>query len=449
MKLKAILLLVPYLCLFAAAAAPAQGARDVRVNFRQTTLENGLRVITVEDHSAPVLSVAVTYAVGSRDERKGQEGFAHLLEHLMFRGSQNVGPEEHAALIQSYGGAFNAWTEKDLTTYFMSLPANQLDLALYLEADRMRGLKITDEGMRAELAVVAQEEQERYGRPYGRSLMTLDQTLYDSFAYRHATLGSISELNAASPADVKAFYDLYYGPGNAVLTLVGDFDSAEALRKVETYFGGLAAQAHPPPPDAVEPEQKRERRLTIKDPLARSPRIDIAFKVTSATPADLYALHVLSVVLQQSKQSSRLFERLVTRRGLAQNAEGHLSSRCGPAAVFYVSVTAAPGADLDEVEAETYAEIDRLKTEAVTDEELKKPERYALSDLYMTVRNSLKRAIGLSEDTVTCHDPNLINTRVGNIAAVTARDVMRVTSRYLVAGDRTVVITLPERAAAR
>ncbi|HYY98554.1 MAG TPA: insulinase family protein, partial [Pyrinomonadaceae bacterium] len=151
MKLKAILLLVPYLCLFAAAAAPAQGARDVRVNFRQTTLENGLRVITVEDHSAPVLSVAVTYAVGSRDERKGQEGFAHLLEHLMFRGSQNVGPEEHAALIQSYGGAFNAWTEKDLTTYFMSLPANQLDLALYLEADRMRGLKITDEGMRAEL----------------------------------------------------------------------------------------------------------------------------------------------------------------------------------------------------------------------------------------------------------------------------------------------------------
>ncbi len=209
--------------------AQAQTGRNVRVDFKETTLKNGLRVITVEDHTAPVVAISITYNVGSRNERQGRTGFAHLFEHMMFKGSENIGSGEHFLLVFNNGGTMNGTTNEDRTNYFEALPANQLDLALYLEADRMRSLAITKDNLDNQRNAV--QEERRLGvdnQPYGKSGEIQQELLYDNFAYKHTTIGSMEDLNAASVDDVAAFFKMYYAPNNAVLTLVGDFDTKDA-----------------------------------------------------------------------------------------------------------------------------------------------------------------------------------------------------------------------------
>src|SRR5919199_2724000 len=232
-----------FVCALAVLSAQAQGPRNVRVDFKETTLKNGLRVITVEDHSAPVIAVSVTYNVGSRDERQGRTGFAHLFEHMMFKGSENVGSGEHFYLIFNNGGTMNGTTNEDRTNYFEALPANQLDLALFLEADRMRSLAITKANLDNQRNAV--QEERRLGidnQPYGESGEVMQQTLYDNFAYKHTTIGSMEDLNAATVDDVAAFFKMYYAPNNAVLTVVGDFKTADALAKIRNDFESIPRQ---------------------------------------------------------------------------------------------------------------------------------------------------------------------------------------------------------------
>src|SRR6476660_9769274 len=264
-----------FVCAFAVLSAQAQTARSVRVDFKETTLKNGLRVITVEDHSAPVIAVSVTYNVGSRNERQGRTGFAHLFEHMMFKGSENVGSGEHFLLVFNNGGNMNGTTNEDRTNYFEVLPANQLDLALFLEADRMRALTITKDNLDNQRNAV--QEERRLGvdnQPYGKTYEAIDELAYENFAYEHSVIGSMADLSAASVDDVSAFFKTYYAPNNAIVAIVGDVDSKTALAKVEKYFGGIPAQPAPPQVDMTEPPQKEERRLTVDDQLARLPRID-------------------------------------------------------------------------------------------------------------------------------------------------------------------------------
>src|SRR6476659_6780754 len=268
-----------FVCALAVLPAQAQGPRNVRVDFKETTLKNGLHVITVEDHSAPVIAVSITYNVGSRNERQGRTGFAHLFEHMMFKGSENVGSGEHFMLVYNNGGTMNGTTNEDRTNYFEALPSNQLELALYLEADRMRSLAVTQENLDNQRNAV--QEERRIGldnAAYGKTGEIQQELMYDNFAYKHSTIGSMSDLNAASVADVQAFFKMYYAPNNAVLTLVGDFKTADALAIVKKYFENIPRQADPPPVDATEPEQKAERRTSVDDVLARLPRVDIAYK---------------------------------------------------------------------------------------------------------------------------------------------------------------------------
>src|SRR5215468_115957 len=274
--------------LFAAywTAVAAQSIEPVR--FTDTRLDNGLRVIVSEDHYAPVFAIAVSYKVGSRDERQGRTGFAHLFEHMMFKGSENVGAGEHPYLIYTNGGNLNGTTNNDRTLYFEVLPKNQLDLGLFLEADRMKSLKVTKENLENQRQAV--KEERRLGvdnQPYGQAFEKMDELVYDNFAYHHSVIGSMADLDAASVEDVQQFFKMYYAPNNAVLALAGDLDPKETLAKVKKYFGDIPRQEPPKPVDLTEPEKKDgERRLKIDDKLARATRIDIAYRIPETTNAE-------------------------------------------------------------------------------------------------------------------------------------------------------------------
>src|SRR5215217_612579 len=235
-----------FVCALAVLSAQAQGPRNVRVDFKETTLKNGLRVITVEDHSAPVVAISITYNVGSRNERKGRTGFAHLFEHMMFKGSENIGSGEHFLLVFNNGGTMNGTTNEDRTNYFEALPANQLDLAIFLEADRMKSLAITKDNLDNQRNAV--QEERRLGvdnQAYGKTGEVLQELVYDNFAYKHSVIGSMDDLNAATVDDVAAFFKMYYAPNNAVLVLVGDVDTKKTMALVEKYFGVINPQPQP------------------------------------------------------------------------------------------------------------------------------------------------------------------------------------------------------------
>ena len=437
------LFLPVFVCALAVLHGQAQSARSVRVDFKETTLKNGLRVITVEDHSAPVIALSVTYNVGSRNERKGRTGFAHLFEHMMFKGSENVGSGEHFLLVFNNGGNMNGTTNEDRTNYFEALPANQLDLALFLEADRMKSLAITKDNLDNQRNAV--QEERRLGldnQPYGKSGEIQQELLYDNFAYKHSVIGSMDDLNAATVEDVAEFFKMYYAPNNATLVLVGDFKTADALAKIRTNFESIPRQPDPPPVDMAEPQQKEERRATVDDVLARAARIDLAFKAVPGNTNDFYALQVLAAALQGG-QSSRLYQKLVKDREMVTGVGGFMDEKRGVGA-FYTNATLRPNVKTEDVEKAIYEEIERLKKEPIADWELQKAKNTTRRNFINGLQSSLNRAVTLGQYTVYYNEPNLINMRLDKVAAVTKEDVQRVANKYLLDTNRTVVITMPK-----
>ena len=436
-------LLVVLICALAGLPGLAQTARNVRVNFKETTLKNGLRVITVEDHDAPVIALSITYNVGSRDERKGRTGFAHLFEHMMFKGSENVGSGEHFMLVFNNGGNMNGTTNEDRTNYFEALPANQLDLAIFLESDRMKSLAITKDNLDNQRNAV--QEERRLGvdnQAYGKTGEVQQELLYDNFAYKHTTIGSMDDLNAATVDDVAAFFKMYYAPNNAVLTLVGDFNANEAVAKIRAAFESIPRQPNPPAVDMTEPQQKAERRADLEDQLARAARVDIAYKAVPGNSPDFYAMQVLSAALLNG-QSSRLYQKLVKEKQIVTNVAGFMDEKRGVGA-FYTFATLIPGSSTKDVEASIYEEIERLKKEPIADWELQKAKNSTRRGFINGLQSSLNRAVSIGQYTVYYNDPNLINTRLDKVMAVTKEDVQRVANKYLVDTNRTVVVTMPK-----
>lgn len=427
----------------AAAAEPAK----VHVTFAQATLKNGLRVQLAEDHTSPVIAVNVAYDVGSRHERKGLTGFAHLFEHMMFKGSQNVGNGEHFYQVFTNGGTMNGTTGADITLYFEALPANQLELALFLEADRMRSLEITQANLDNQRQAVQEERRLRVdNQPYGVADERFNELFYDSFAYEHSTIGSMADLNAASLADVAQFFETYYAPNNAVLSVVGDFDPKQALALIRRYFEDIPRQPDPPRVDLSEPAQKAERRETMTDALAKLPQVQIAYKAGPGNTPDIYALQVLSSVLQGG-DSSRLYQSLSKEKELVVDIGGFVDERIGPSGL-YIGATVRSGKKVEDVEAAIYAQIERLQSQPIADWELRKAKNGSRYGYLQSIRSTQTRATLLGSYTVKFGDPDLINTRVDKIAAVTRQDVQRVARRYLRPTNRTVVITMPAAAAA-
>src|SRR6202166_4302837 len=354
-----------------------------QITIQQFKLDNGLRIVMSEDHSAPTYAISVTYNVGSHNEKAGRTGFAHLFEHMMFQGSGHVGKGEHMILVEHNGGNMNGTTTEDRTNYFEAFAANQLDLGLFLEADRMRSLVISQANLDNQRNAV--QEERRLGvdnQPYGKTGEVVQDLVYDNYA-----------------------------PNNAVLTLVGDFQPQEALAKIKKYFGDIPAQPVPPVPDLSEPKPSGERRKTIEDAFAQTPRLDIVFKIPPGNTDDWYALYVLANALG-SGQASRLYQSLVKDKELAVNVFIEVEDHRGPS-TFDIAIMARPGKDLKEVEKVVYAEIERLKSDPIADWELQK---VRLSTRRMTaqrLQSTLFRAYLIGEMAVFYNDPNLINTRFG------------------------------------
>src|SRR5581483_9691128 len=250
-----------------------------KIKYTDVKLDNGLRLLIAEDHYAPVYAICVAYKVGSKDERQGRTGFAHLFEHMMFKGSENVGVGEMDFLIYTNGGSSNGTTNTDRTSYFETLPKKQLDLGLYLEADRMRGLVLNQENLENQRQAVKEERrQSNDNQAYGQTSEKLEEMIYDAFPYHHSVIGSMADLDAATVDDVKQFFKTYYAPNNAVVALVGDLDTQATIAKVKKYFGSIPSQTPPKAVDFTEPPKNGERRATMTDPLARLARIDIAYR---------------------------------------------------------------------------------------------------------------------------------------------------------------------------
>ena len=420
-----------------------QPGKSFDVAFKEFTLKNGLRVILSEDHSAPTYSICVTYNVGSRDERPGRTGFAHLFEHMMFQGSDNVGKGEHFILVLNNGGSANGTTNADRTNYFQTLPANQLELGLFLEADRMRSLKINQANFDNQRQTVQEERRQSYdNRPYGKSYEAVIETAYDNFAYKHSTIGSMEDLNAAMVRDAAEFFHTYYAPNNAVLSLVGDFNTDVALRLVKKYFESISSQPPPPAVDTSEPEQKGERRKSMEDAFAQAPRIDIVYKVPPGNAPDSYALKIVGEVLSGGL-SARLHQKLVKEREMALSVSAGPDERRGPS-LFWISIMARPNVNLTELEGLVYKELDRIKVEPIGDWELDKIRMQVRRRQSQGFYSTRTRANTLGQYAVYYNDPSLINSMQVKLSQVTKADVQRAAATYLKETNRTVVTTLPK-----
>jgi len=414
-------------------------------------LGNGLRVILAPDPLSTAVAVNLWYDVGSRHERPGRSGFAHLFEHLMFEGTERVPQGRFDELLSAAGASLNASITEDRTNYFQTLPPERYNLALWLEADRMRSLLLTEESFRREVEVVKEERRMRIDNvPYGPSrLAAAYYAPYDAatcFPYAHSVIGSMEDLDAAEIEDVQAFFDTYYVPNNATLAVVGAFDPEEARGLIEEYFGPIPAGSPPPAPPCSEPFSHLPVRETIEDGNARLPAVFFSYGAVSADHADAPALSVLGTILGAG-QTSRLYQRLVRQEQAALSVSAGPNLRRGPG-LFTVFTFANAGVEPDRLEALVDEEIDRLKREGITREELERAVNRVRASAVLGRQTVMGRAEALQWHNHFLGDPGAIRTELERIRALTPEDVRIVANRYLRPENRAVIVTVPESAPA-
>jgi zinc protease len=415
-----------------------------RTPIEQFTLKNGLRVVLSEDHAVPVVSVAVYYDVGSRNERQGRTGFAHLFEHMMFQGSENVAKAAHFQYISNAGGTMNGTTSTERTNYFQTLPANQLPLALWLESDRMRSLKVTKENLDNQRKAVQEEKRLRIdNQPFVPAFLRLSELAYKNFANSHSTIGSMEDLDAATIEDVKEFFRIYYAPNNAVLTIVGDFDSKEARTLIEKYFGSIPSQPAPPKIDVSEPADVAVREETFRDQFAPLPAFILGWKIPQRRTPDFYALSLASDLLFQG-DSSRLYQKLVKGEESLVQIQGGVEERRGPSAMFIFAIP-KPGKDPAQIRQAIVAELKRFATEGPTAEEMEKLKNSLRNDAVRSRQSSLFRAQRIAEFALYDGDPNLFNTELDRYLGVTAEQIKQAVARYLDTDNRVTMDIIPSR----
>ena len=430
-----------------AALAPLDAAvRPPKFDFRIITLDNGLTVILSEDHSTPIVNLQMWYHVGSKDERAGRTGFAHLFEHLMFKGSHNVRSDEHLSMISRVGGDGNAYTTEDATVFFETVPAQYLPLVLWLEADRMATLRISQHSLDSEREVVKEERRWRYeNEPFG----LLSEIIYDhaftTHPYKHQTIGSMEDLEAASTEDVQAFFDTYYVPENATLTLVGDFETDYALQMVEHYFGRVPKAKQPVPRNLPrEPAVTASRRLTVEADNWPLPAVVVAHPVTYDGHPDAYPLHILSKILSDG-QSARIHRSLVYEQQVAVSAFGQGVLIEDPN-LFYAVALVQPGRTSEQVAAALIAELDRAKAEPPGVGELQRAKNQFARD-YVIGRITIEdKGMHLAHAQVIHDDVTTADAEFDIFMNVSKDDVQRVAQTYLRDNNRLVLTILPRGA---
>jgi zinc protease len=417
---------------------PASAGFDRPVE--QFTLDNGLRVVVAPDHAAPIAAVNLWYDVGSRHEPPGKHGFAHLFEHLMFEGSAQVAKGEHFGTLQAVGGsAINATTSSDRTNYFQTVPSAALATALWLEADRMGALALTQETLDNQREVVKNERRQRYDNvPYGRWHEVLGELAYpEGHPYHHSTIGSMEELDGAQLSDFTAFYESYYSPDNAVLTVVGDTTAEEVRALAETYFGALAPRPRPQLAEvaALPAGFGRAERVEL-DEAVPLPRVFFAFRAGRFAEPGSAAEDVLSVVLGRGR-GSRLFRELVTERRLAQAEGGYLGAwqRAWHASMITGMATPRDGVELPELEA-AFFEVCEGAAGGVTEDELSRARSMLAADWSRELATVGSRADQLGKHATLFGDALEIGRRLPELLAVTADEVAEAAVRVFAPDNR-------------
>ncbi len=418
------------------------------VRFTDERLANGLRVIVSEDHLAPVVAVNIWYNVGSKHEVPGKTGFAHLFEHVMFQGSGHVAKAEHMALVQAAGGTMNGTTWLDRTNYFETVPSHQLELALWLEADRMATLldALNQENLDNQRDVVKNEKRSSYdNRPYGDWFQRLQGHLFPvEHPYHHPTIGSMADLDAASLEDVASFFRTYYAPNNAVLAIVGDVHPSQARTWVERYFGSIPANpAIPALADMSLPATLGAESREVVEDRVPLPRHFFGFRAPSMGDPRFDALEIASQILAGGK-GSRLYRRLIRDEKIAQDVSFFALGLIGGASLLAGQATVRPGVDVAVVEQAFEEELERLGREPVTDDELLRAraliETYELESLQRVE----ERADRLAMYATLLDDPDMINRQLDRYLAVTAADIQAAVAEVLRPDNRVVLTYVPK-----
>ena len=406
------------------------------------SLANGLRVVLNRDEAVPVVAVAVYYNVGSRNEREGRTGFAHLFEHMMFQGSENVKKAEHFQFIMKAGGTMNGTTSSERTNYFETLPANQLPLALWLESDRMRSLAVTQENLDNQREAVKEEKRLRYdNQPYGQIFDLINQTIYRNFANAHSTIGSMEHLDDATVEDVQEFFRIYYAPNNAVLVISGSFEPETAKQLVETYFGDIPSQPEPPELDVSEPEEVAQTYREWEDKLAPFPAFLIGWKIPKRRSPEFNALYLAGKLLYDG-ESSRLYQKLVKGDESVIQLFGFTDERRGPSSIF-VGAIPKPERDLSRIRDIIMTEIKHVATDGPTADEMQKLHNQLINDDVRMRQSSMTRAQQIAEYALYDGDPKLINSDLEELLAVTPEQIRTAVQNFLNTENRALLDVIP------
>ena len=411
------------------------------------TLDNGLRVLLLEDHRSPIVSFQVWYRVGSRNEQRGATGIAHFLEHMMFKGTPTYGRGRIARLIEENGGRDNAYTTKDVTGYYTSIAADKLDLVLRIEADRMRHLLLDAGEIDSERKVVTEERRMRSeDDPDGLVYEAMSSLAFKAHPYRWPIIGWMSDIARINRAELRAFYDTYYLPNNAILVIAGDVRAPAALAMARRHFGGIARGAAPPPVTAVEPAAIDERRVMVRREQAQLPQVNIAWHVPNHTSPDAPALELLSTVLS-SGRASRLYQKLVYEKRMVLGAGGDYSYFSLDPSLFWFYATPLPGQAPEAVEQALLAEVERLKQEVVPEEELARARNQIEASFVWQQDSVFSRASVLGRFEML-GSWRLLDDYLPKLRAVTAADLQRVARTYFAVDRKNVSILLPAEPAA-
>jgi predicted Zn-dependent peptidase len=432
------------------AGAFAQ-ATDVDIPYQKFVLDNGLTLIVHEDHKAPIVAINTWYHVGSKNEKLGKTGFAHLFEHLMFQGSQNLGKMEFIKLVQSNGGVLNGSTRFDFTNYFETVPANTLQTFLWAEADRMRSLAITQDNLTNQQGVVKSEVRVNVlNRPYG-GFPWLDMPQYANTNWynAHNFYGDLRDIDAATLADAEAFHKTYYSPRNAVVVVTGDFAAAEVMAWIQKYFGNIPDAPLPPRPDLTEPKQEKEIRASKTDSLATRPALAFAYHMPPRNTPEYFAMGLIDQILLQG-HDAKLYQALVQRAGVTGdvsggiNLLGNMFDYEGPM-LWMVSLFHDAQHSPDEILKLADAVIDSLRTVPVDPATLERARVKERADLYNIIggQAGFGRADLLASYALFDNNANYVNSLEGQFRAVTPAVILRTAKEYLRPTNRTVLTIVP------
>lgn len=433
-------------CAPQAAPAAGEAATAARIEFDATvtTLDNGLKVILLEDHSAPVISRYTFFRVGSRNERPGITGISHFLEHMMFNGAEKYGPKEFDRVLEANGGASNAFTSKDMTAYYEDIASDILELSFDLDSDRIKSLALDPKYIESEMGVVMEERLSSIDNSIdGAMYEELYALAFKAHPYRWPVLGWMSDLEGIDRDDCVSYFRTYYAPNNAILIVAGDFDSSEAIELIHRYYDDIPSQEPPAPVRTVEPEQWGERRAEVGK-AAELPAVMIAYHVPGMRSDDFFALEILQGILITGR-SSRLYRLLVREMEIALSVYIDYPWRVDPD-LFTFNVRMKPGCTTAEAEAAVYAAIDSLISGGVTEEELSRARKQIAVNFVRGMQTVNDKAYMIGRTELLLGDYRELFRLPEGYGAVTADDVKRVAEKYLRPARRSVVTLVPERA---